>query len=445
MALSNAIVFEVQTGGSDNNSGGYKTGATGTDFSQQTATQFALTGLTSVGAGAIILTATAAATMVGNCINITGGTNFTTGIYEIISVSVGASITVDRNVTTGAGVAGTANIGGCFLTPKKSIELMTVTGQITYIKSGTYSFGTGISTQAGVVPSNGICRVIGYTTTRSDGGPTRPILRASGGITILTDANGGFRFENLDIDGNSVASTTGVTLSNNNLSTLFNCIVRRNTGWGVTQTTGSSNAIQCQITGNAFGGWQQNGTGGALRHCYIYSNTGAGCEIIGSRFVISDCVFYSNTGASSDGVIVNTAYSTGMNTIIRNTFMSSGRDGIRLAGTYVHGEISYNILISNAGYGINSAQTPIMDDVSIHHNGYYNNTTAARNNLNAGTGDVTLTADPFVASGSNDFRLSNTANANLARNKSLVLLQGTDYSDFGPLQAIQNLLINPQR
>ena len=50
--------------------------------------------------------------MKDNIINITGGTNFTTGHYQIISVVVGVSVTVDRNCTTAAGAAGTANIGG---------------------------------------------------------------------------------------------------------------------------------------------------------------------------------------------------------------------------------------------------------------------------------------------------------------------------------------------
>jgi hypothetical protein len=51
MALNAAIVWEIRTTGAQTNGGGYKTGATGTNYSQQAAAQWANLAVTSDGAG----------------------------------------------------------------------------------------------------------------------------------------------------------------------------------------------------------------------------------------------------------------------------------------------------------------------------------------------------------------------------------------------------------
>src|SRR5207302_10660346 len=87
------LVFEVQTGGNDNNGGGFDSGVSspGTDYSQQASAQVAYTGLVIGGAGNLDKLTSAAhpfgATSPGNIINITSGTGFTTGLYRILSVS----------------------------------------------------------------------------------------------------------------------------------------------------------------------------------------------------------------------------------------------------------------------------------------------------------------------------------------------------------------------
>jgi len=101
--LSGLIVWEIRSNGNDNNGGGFKTGASGTDYSQQTSPQYALTSVTTAGAGATFLLASASADMVGNIAHVVSGTNFTAGFYEITSVSVGVSVTCDANICTGVG------------------------------------------------------------------------------------------------------------------------------------------------------------------------------------------------------------------------------------------------------------------------------------------------------------------------------------------------------
>src|SRR5579862_1034534 len=111
--------FDCASTGNDNNGGGFVPGASGTDYSQQDSPQYALTGVTSSGAGNVVLTASAAADMVGNILQVVSGTNFNTGLYQITSVSVGVSITVSINnsgtaISTGTGSSGVMNVGGRF-------------------------------------------------------------------------------------------------------------------------------------------------------------------------------------------------------------------------------------------------------------------------------------------------------------------------------------------
>ena len=92
MAQPATTVWEVRpTVGSDSNGGGFVPGASGTDWSQQNSPQYALTGIASSGSGNTVLSALAAADMVGNIAQCTGGTNFNTGLFEVTSVSVGVS------------------------------------------------------------------------------------------------------------------------------------------------------------------------------------------------------------------------------------------------------------------------------------------------------------------------------------------------------------------
>ena len=57
-------------------------GGTGTDFSQQASAQFALTSVTTSGAGSTFLTASAANSMIGNIAHVVSGTNFTAGVLH---------------------------------------------------------------------------------------------------------------------------------------------------------------------------------------------------------------------------------------------------------------------------------------------------------------------------------------------------------------------------
>jgi hypothetical protein len=115
-AIAATAVWEVESGGSDTNGGGFDLGAgsCGTDYSQQSAAQQAYTDLT-IGATTTQLTSAAhpfGSTSTCNFLQITGTVSgtCTTGVYEIVSDST-ITVTLDRSAGTAASVCN-GNLGG---------------------------------------------------------------------------------------------------------------------------------------------------------------------------------------------------------------------------------------------------------------------------------------------------------------------------------------------
>lgn len=89
MALSAATEWDVRTTANDLNGGGFNVSATGTDYSQQDSPQITFTDLV-IGATTTQLTSALTPFLsahVGNIVNVTSGTGFTTGRYQVVSVS----------------------------------------------------------------------------------------------------------------------------------------------------------------------------------------------------------------------------------------------------------------------------------------------------------------------------------------------------------------------
>jgi hypothetical protein len=192
MAINANAVFEIRSTATANNAngGGFVTGASGTDYSQQNAAQYNLTGASNGAASATVSHASASADMVGNIAHIISGTNFTPGWYEIISVVAGVSITFDRNCTTGAGASGVINIGGALslngtgtgISDDAFFESL-IAGNKVWIKSGSYTVtAVAITTAAGTASAP--INVEGYNSTRGDRpttDATRPQLNLNTG------------------------------------------------------------------------------------------------------------------------------------------------------------------------------------------------------------------------------------------------------------------------
>lgn len=371
MAISANAVWQVQSDAtaSNVNGGFFVTGASGTDFSQQAAAQFALTGLTSAGAGAVILTASAAASMVGNAINVVSGTNFTAGRYEITAVSVGVSITVDRAVTTGVGANGVANVGGALSlgSSDDAIFEAMVAGNTMWVKQGTYTLGGTVNIAAAGGTSQPI-KIMGYATTRGDSpkGSTRPTFNTAA-VAFTGGAN--FEFYNMIFTG-----TAGSVLTLGSNGKAVHCKVTN------TSSTALRAAVTMGIDAMCFGCELISYRGNAIVHgninaivygCYIHdSDTGILSTATTGRCVylnniIHSCVTYGITigGANTAGSLIagNTiwnndpAYGTGINIVTGATDISVFNNiiGNWLVGI-IHGDVqtvgfdAYNNYYNNA-------------------------------------------------------------------------------------------------
>jgi hypothetical protein len=251
MALAATIVFEIRTGGSDLNGGGFNSTAGGTDRSQQTTPQVTIDNAaitcTTPAANSNTLTFTLgyvpSAADVGNLVNIAGGTNINAGVYEI-TAAAGATWTLAgaANLTTagGAGSAITGRMGGCMASPGKVGSVM-VAGNDLYVRQATYNISSAtqnitngcLKLPAGA-SANNVSKVIGYTTTRGDGAPTRPIFLAGAinTFTLLDLTNNATHGEGIEVDGNNTVLSRGVNVGSNGIRA-YNCVARNCTNGGL--------------------------------------------------------------------------------------------------------------------------------------------------------------------------------------------------------------------
>lgn len=205
MALNAGTIWEVRTTGNANNGGGFFNRLPGTsvDYSQQNASQLAITDLVGALASVVVTSVIGGFTagMVGNLMQIRGGVNFTVGFYEIVQWNSGNSVNLDRVPVVGAGSGGLAEVGGALISPETFI-LQGVANNICYVKSGTYTF-TATRTQV-----NTYIRLFGYDTSRdvAPTGNSRPLIQL-GAFWIAIIA--GLALENFRFTGSATQLILG--------------------------------------------------------------------------------------------------------------------------------------------------------------------------------------------------------------------------------------------
>lgn len=436
MALSATVAFEVRpANGTTNAGGGFNASGSspGTDYSQQNSVQVAFDGATisattsGVTTTILITGYAAAATDNRNLLAITGGTNFITGIYEIVSVSAGVSgvgtWTLDRNCTTGVGAAMTGNMGGArsgFSVGTTPIQGAYVAGNKFWVKNEAWNETVNCS----VAGATGTPNVLeGYNTARGDAplGSSRPTNdKASGagvGITTAQDTTIKYLIAKSAASHGFAPGTSRTTYvncratanggsgfnTNSNSCNLYACEADSNSAWGDNNSSGSR--FGCEFRSNTSGGFNFNSNGGNVVNCLIYANTGTGINSIGASGLVTNNTINGNTGASSDG------YNDGGNPrsaiFINNIFSNNGR------------------------YGAN-VTSGIGPELWADYNDFFGNATAARNNFPTGPHDST--ADPqFANTGAGDFSIG-TNLAALGWPGAFPRATSTGYMDIGAVQ-----------
>lgn len=168
--ISNSTVWEFRaTATSANNSGGFVRGASGTDYTLQDSTHSVHTDLVIDGANTAMITSAShkfTADDIGNLINITAGTGFTTGRYEILSVEA-STATLDRSCGTASSTDGTGYIGGALPNFTDALLETFEPGNVGYVKNGSYTITENISV-AKVGRTTATITLEGYNASRGD-------------------------------------------------------------------------------------------------------------------------------------------------------------------------------------------------------------------------------------------------------------------------------------
>lgn len=325
MTLAQNIIWEIRANGAITNGGGFLIGASGTDFSQQDSPQYALTGVTTAGADAILLDSAAASDMVGNVGQLVSGTNAITGWYEIKSVVVGVSITVDRTCTSGALSSGVFNIGGAMFWLDAWFEAWNQGNRAFVKQDGTHTLITSLN-----VAKNGQdtkpMRIEGYKTTRGDADANpanRPVIDVSNQTFGFNDY---WQFYNLNLTG-TTDQYCKIDLEGLYQHCKFN------------NTSGTSGRYSSNF-----------GNRGSIINCEFQSVNGQGIRLNGTGTRVLDCYFHdcgAVTGTNSgmhgtgdDGIFVNLIFDTcgrGMfigspeNTIIKSVTVYNCITGIGMS------------------------------------------------------------------------------------------------------------------
>lgn len=412
--VSNNVQFDVRTTGNDANGGGFITGATGTDFSQQDASQFSGTNLASSNGSTNPCIVTSAshnfvAADVGNLLNISAGTNWLTGAgirYQIVSVSANAA-TLDRACGSAASLTnGTWAEGGAMATIGGAVAIADSTTTmpggasataIINVKAGTYTLTSTVT-----IGANTNMAFVGYSTTHGDNGTAPLITTATNSTALITMAARSHTFDNFTFTTTAATPAAGI-LGN---AGLF--LGLRNSSF-----SGFTNGLNLSITEADFIGIEvKNSTGAGITGAtstdfhvvgsWIHNN--AGDNVAVGHLDVVNSIISNGTGI---GVHLTASPSTGM--CVNSVIANNGSDGWQATGA------SFTMvscaIYGNGGFGVHGPGSGLVSNVIPVNvgeaNAYGNNTSGDRSNYTAAPGtmngttaalnDVALTANPFTS------------------------------------------------
>ncbi len=458
MALPTAVQWEIRTGGSDSNGGGFVLGGTGTDWSQQNGAQVAFDGTiiaahtAGITATIIITGYTVLTTDKDNLVQITGGINATTGFYQVSSVNTGANTwTLDRNCCTGAMTGMVGAMGGGLLTVSKPIaSLNSSLLHTVWIKSGTYTV-TAVAIDLTSVTSVTGLTFQGYQTSHGDNTGTRPLITTATNSTKLVKCQSGNNLASLTLRNISFSNTAGVRDDGVYASTVAACgfllvdncvldgfVVGIRGDYSGDYYWNALDIIRTEIKNCSSHGISHDGPTNAYA-CWSHGNSGDGFSLqdsggdngIPSSMVLVKCVSSGNNyGAKQGGGTQHSLVALG------SVFYNNTLDGVNYSVSRSIVDCINCIFDSNGQYGLSSFDTPGISNTL--NNAFRNNTTAAHNNVPTDPSDITLTAIPFTNAGSGDFSLNSTAGGGAALKATGfpgLAPHGTGYIDVGALQS----------
>jgi len=396
MTISSAnMVYEMRANGSADNGGGFLNGGTGTDYSQQDAAQVTYTDLvidattnTDVTSAATPFTSA----HVGNVINITGGTGFTVGRYEVISVA-GVIATLSSAVGTTSSTGGAGKLGGAiFLWTDVFFEGLTA-GNLIWVKAdGTHTFTEGLSVSKDGT-SDAYLQVLGYKTTRGDADlieSNRPDLSLG---AYFFDTDNYWEIRNLYTLG-----TGAINLGMDSYGIIKNCKCVNTSGTSgrsAISIDASAEAIECESS-SSNGMCFFLGASSKANYCHAYGSTHAGWGgfvASGNGCTLQNCISSNNyNGIRALSSAILAAHKTTVYNCTIGVYVASAADKLVLTDT----------IIDNCTTGL-ERQTAITNlSADILENINFSNNTTDKTNVGTIINETNL--DPqFVNAAAGDF------------------------------------------
>ena len=391
--------------------------------------------------------------LIGNVLNVTGGTGYFTGRFVINSVT-GNNAALDRTIAGSGTSGGQAILGGAMASVQMSVYSQYLYASAsqwtkTFIKNDNeYLVSSTVSFVSHYYPF-----LIGYGSVRGDNQKARFKFTADNINWFAPITNVPFKLTAMnlrfDATGFSTATRAFAYVTFNGIKQYaYNCdFIRLRFP---TDTYGISwqwhRCLFDGLTGSALDSAQslydcvtQNCTnpqwwGGPTINC-IFRNNGGVC-------------IYFNTGLQFNMIRGNTFYN---NNIAINNFAGCGY------GSITNSMIENNLFVSNSGYaiqGVNQGDCGEFPVAIILNNAFFQNTSG---NINLGTkayndttdfyaGNIILTASPFIDAASGDFRLNDNINGGkLLKGKAFPeqyfgIDTFTNAQDIGAVQSASNNL-----
>ena len=427
MSISSLTVWEVDSTGSDSNGGGFVAGSTGTDKTYVVNGVSTATTRTDLATGTIATNVSSATAFtagdVGNLIQITAGTGWTTKFYQIVSVAGGVA-TLDSAPAAASTSGGTGTVGGALATPAKAAAAM-VAGNRCWIKAATYPATTApVMTLGfgGVQPTSlqPYTIVSGYYQTRGDitygaagvnsgqngGADHRPIFQfqtgATTGLSLLSITTGYVIVSGLILDCNSIASSSGVSTNGGAIS-IRGCLAKNFAVAGFLLNQSNCSVERCEATAGKAGayGFQSSSAPVYFHGCNAHDNAGYGFRPDNGASM-SKCFSVNN---ASHGVYL---FSSPAVSIVNCTIVGNGGDGVHngnsTVGVFI---IKDNVIADNGGWGILACSSSgFPTDPMFDGNTYYGNVAGNIGNLVSGAFtslpyannyDKIAAADPVVS------------------------------------------------
>lgn len=422
MPLPNDIDWDVRPSvGSDTNGGGFVRNGTGTNWSMQTSPQYSVTDAVANGTTTITsATASFGTDVVDNIIYIQGGSGSIAATRRrVVSRTNSTTIVVNDTVATSTGM--TLKLGGSLATIAHA-ESLVLSGHIVHIKaSGTTTLTSSIALSASGTDVAGPILWWGYDSTQRDNTGSRPVITSSTSSLTLVDGAAsivGRVFQNIKFT--HTGATRGVVLKANSFPNTGISAINCESDGVLTffkidnvgaEYGGSMFLENCRIMNSTSSGIA--GTSFIARNCVIAGGAGAGIKLghgnLGLAIVIDNCIIRNNSGDGIDG-----AYTApGAIQVSNCVFWNNGGTAIDLdcSNLYLPSfvVISGNIIGLSGAYGMR-LYSKIVANANLFTNAYYSNTSGNQaSGTPAGSGDVSLSGDPFTNTSTEDYTLDTTS------------------------------------